>query len=96
MLHYSQVKVTYGHFFFLSLLQVVSFVCVYVFSPRSQGNSLSGGLGVYQVWTGLVLENTDPLCDPLAAVFGKISITLLLNYCDRRNYWQFSSRLIVF
>lgn len=42
---------------------------------------------MYQVWTGLVLKNTDPLCDPLAAVFGKIDITVLLNFCDRMDYY---------
>lgn len=48
--------------------------------PYSQGNCFSGGPGMYQVWTGLVFKNPDPLCDPLAALFGKISIILPVKY----------------
>lgn len=47
-------------------------LCFYVVS-QSQGNSLSGGSGVYKVWAGLVLENAGPLRASLAGVFGKIS-----------------------
>lgn len=56
--------------------------CLLFFSALSQGHSLPGGLGLYQVWPRLVLENTDPLCDPLAAVFGKSNITGLVNNHD--------------
>lgn len=62
----------------------VTVLCVVCFFslPHSQGHSLPGGLGLYQVWPRLVLQNTDPLCDPLAAVFGKSNITGLVNNRD--------------
>lgn len=50
--------------------------CVFIFPPSflspAQSHRLPGGPGLHQVWTGPLLQNTDPLCDPVAAVFGEI------------------------
>lgn len=55
--------------------------CVFIFpsflSPV-QSHRLSGGTGLHQVWTGPLLQNTDPLCDPLAAVLGEIQHTAVV------------------
>lgn len=60
--------------------------CLYYFIfsfPSAQSDSLLGGPGVHQVWTGPVLKNPDPLCDPLASVFGETESTVMVNL-----FWQ--------
>lgn len=60
-------------------------VCFSSLPSAVQSHRLSGGTGLHQVWTGPLLQNTDPLCDPLAAVLGEMDHTAMLVSCDRMN-----------